>query len=159
VDALEELRHKSGTVFIAGNGGSSSTASHFAVDWGVGLGISQHPLRTISISESAASITATGNDQSFTRVFARQLECFGSPGDLLVLISASGNSQNLIETAETARSMGIKIASITGFDGGLLKTSSDISIHVETAILDYGVAEDLHLMIGHVIKESLRARA
>ena len=155
LEALRDARESLRTVFVAGNGGSSSTAGHYTVDWGVGAGLTNPPLKVLSLSESAASITATGNDLAFSRVFSRQLENLAAPGDLLIAVSASGNSPNLVDLVNSARAKAIKVASITGFDGGLLRSMSDISIHVPTNLGDYGVAEDVHLMIGHMVKEAL----
>lgn len=155
LEALREVRGNSRTVFVAGNGGSSSTAGHYTVDWGIGAGLKNPPLKVFSLAENAASITATGNDLDFSQVFSRQLENLAMPDDLLVAISASGKSPNLVELVNSAKAKGIKVASITGFDGGSLRLMSDISIHVPTNIGDYGVAEDIHLMIGHMVKEAL----
>lgn len=152
---LLETRKREGTVFIAGNGGSASTAGHIAVDWMIGTSIPKPPLRVISLAENNATVTALGNDHSFGSIFSRQLLTLGKPDDLLVAISASGNSENLIEAAELAQNSGMKVCAITGFDGGALKKLSDIAVHVPTEIGDYGVAEDAHLVIGHAVKEAL----
>lgn len=154
---LAKARESESTVFIAGNGGSASTAAHIALDWMLGAGLSNPPLRVVNIAESSASITATGNDISFERVFSRQLSSLAKFGDLLVVISASGNSRNLVELATVAKSVGVKLVAMTGFDGGRLAQMADLSVHVPTAIGDYGVAEDIHLMIGHIVKEALIA--
>lgn len=154
---LAEARKSGSTVFIAGNGGSASTAAHIALDWMLGTGLLNPPLRVVSISDSSASITATGNDFSFDQVFSRQLASLASSGDLLVVISASGNSPNLIKVAQEAKRLGVQVVAMTGFDGGRLAQMADLSVHVPTAIGDYGVVEDLHLMIGHIVKEALIA--
>lgn len=157
VSLLQRIRRSGATVFIAGNGGSASTAGHIALDWMLGTGLSSPPLRVISLAESSASITATGNDFAFDTVFSRQLKPLARHGDLLVVISASGNSPNLVGVAQEAKEIGVQVVAITGFDGGLLAQAADVSVHVPTAIGDYGVAEDLHLMIGHIVKETLIA--
>jgi len=157
VAKLFDIRNEGSTVFVAGNGGSASTASHYAVDWMLGTALVNPSLRVIALTESAASITATGNDQGFDRIFQRQLEHLGQARDLLVVVSASGNSPNLVALVRFAQSVGIVAVAITGFDGGALKQLADVSLHVETAAGDYGIAEDLHLMIGHVVKEALIA--
>jgi D-sedoheptulose 7-phosphate isomerase len=155
VDVLHAARKNGRTVFVAGNGGSASTSGHFVIDWAYGSGLSNPPLRVVSLADSSPAITATGNDQSFERVFLRQLETHGKPGDLLIMISASGNSPNLLTLLPFCKAHEIQIIAMTGFDGGELKRNADISIHVETELGDYGVAEDLHLMIGHITKEAL----
>ena len=155
VSMLLAVRHRGGTVFVAGNGGSTSTASHYVVDWMFGTGIVDPPLPVIALADNLSGVTATGNDLDFGSIFSRPLSALGKSGDLLVVVSASGNSPNLLSAVNSARSGGISIASITGFDGGSLKDIADVAIHVPTAIGDYGVAEDIHLMIGHMVKEAL----
>ena len=157
VAALIETRESAGTIFIAGNGGSASTAQHYAVDWGVGSRIEDPPVKVLSLTDNMASITSTGNDLSFVEIFSRQLRNLAKSGDLLVVISASGNSPNLLESVSSAKQLGLKTVSVTGFDGGRLKNLTDLSIHMSTEAGDYGVAEDLHLMLGHAVKEALRA--
>lgn len=152
---LIEARQRSATIFLAGNGGSSSTVNHYAIDWMLGTEVGNPPFRVISMSESVASVSATGNDKGFDFVFSRQLERLGEQGDLLVLVSASGNSPNLLEAAKVAKVKGIRIVSVSGFDGGRLKDLADVSVHTPTQAGDYGVAEDVHLAIGHMIKEAL----
>lgn len=155
VSMLLAVRHRGGTVFIAGNGGSTSTASHYAVDWMLGTGIVDPPLPVIALADNLSGVTATGNDLDFDSIFSRPLSTLGKRGDLLVVVSASGNSPNLVKVATEARSNGISVAAITGFDGGALKKIADIAVHVPTKMGDYGVAEDIHLMIGHMVKEGL----
>lgn len=152
---LVQARKKGSTILLAGNGGSASTVNHYAIDWMLGTEIENPSLRVISLSESVSSVTATGNDQMFDRVFSRQLERLGVAGDTVVLVSASGNSPNLVQAAEAAKRMGMRIVGITGFSGGKLREIADVSVHVPTDNGDYGVAEDLHLAIGHIIKEVL----
>jgi D-sedoheptulose 7-phosphate isomerase len=155
VNELMSVRRSGSTVFIAGNGGSASTASHISLDWMLGTNLVNPPLRVISLVDSTASITATGNDIAFLDIFSRPLRALAQEGDLLVVVSASGNSPNLVSLVETARDKGVRVAAITGFDGGRLAKAADLSIHVATEIGDYGVAEDIHLMIGHMVKEAL----
>jgi D-sedoheptulose 7-phosphate isomerase len=155
VSMLLAVRHRGGTVFVAGNGGSTSTASHYVVDWMLGTGIADPPLPVIALADNLSGVTATGNDLDFDSIFSRPLSTLGKKGDLLVVVSASGNSPNLLSAVKQARSSGISIAAITGFDGGALKKIADVAIHVPTAIGDYGVAEDIHLMVGHMVKEAL----
>lgn len=157
LSSLSAAQESGSTVFITGNGGSATTAEHIALDWMLGTGLTKPPLRVISLAISPATITATGNDLSFQDVFSRQLRSLADQGDLLVVISASGNSPNLIKIAVDAKELGVQLIAMTGFDGGQLAQMADVSVHVPTAIGDYGVAEDLHLMIGHIVKEALIA--
>lgn len=152
---LVQARRRGSTVLLAGNGGSASTVNHYAIDWMLGTEIENPPLRVVSLAESVSSVTATGNDQAFERVFSRQLERLGVEGDVVVLVSASGNSPNLIVAAETAHKIGMRVVVVTAFDGGKLREIADVSVHVPTKNGDYGVAEDLHLAIGHIVKELL----
>ena len=143
-------------VYIAGNGGSATTAAHMAADLGVGSLRRKNPLRCISLVENSGVLTATGNDIGFNSIFAQQIKLLGRTGDVLVCFSASGNSKNLIEAVTTAKKLGLMTVSITGFDGGKLKNICDLSIHVTTKIGSYGVVEDVHSSISHVLTEVIR---
>lgn len=157
--ALELLgaRQRGSTIFLAGNGGSASTVNHYAIDWALGTEVDNPPFRVLSLSESVASLSATGNDKTFDLVFARPLRRLGEEGDVLVVVSASGNSPNLLAAVSVAQEKGVRVVAVTGFDGGKLKSLADVSVHIPTALGDYGVAEDLHLSVGHIIKEMLIA--
>ncbi len=146
----------SGTVYVIGNGGSASTASHMAVDLGVGSLRRQNPVRCISLVENSGVLTATSNDIDFTSVFAQQIKLLGRAGDVLICFSASGNSENLIEGVLTAKKLGVITVGITGFDGGRLKHICDLSIHIPTKIGSYGVVEDVHSSVSHVLTEVIR---
>lgn len=155
---LGEVRESRATVFVIGNGGSASTASHFANDWMLGTEIARPPLRVLSLTDNVPALTSTGNDQSFSRVFTRQLEFLSESSDLLIAISASGNSPNILDAISFAKSIGMKSVGLTGFNGGQLSKVVDLSVHVPTQLGDYGVVEDVHLAIGHVMKELLIER-
>jgi|AntAceMinimDraft_12_1070368.scaffolds.fasta_scaffold30167_2 D-sedoheptulose 7-phosphate isomerase len=157
VEILLAARERGATVFIAGNGGSASTASHYVVDWMLGTEISDPPLPVVALTDNVPGLTATGNDVEFSEIFSRQLRSLGKPGDVLIVVSASGNSPNLLAALHEAQSRTISVVAITGFDGGKLKDLADVSVHVSTQLGDYGVAEDIHLTIGHVVKEALMA--
>ena len=152
-----EVRKSMGTIFIIGNGGSAATASHMATDLMFGSNLGNPELRVISLAENSSIITATGNDVNFTQVFSRQLHNLGRGGDILIAISASGNSPNLVEAVKEAKNLKMQSVGITGFDGGLIKKLADFSIHVPTKIGSYGQAEDLHLMINHMIINYLKS--
>ena len=154
---LLDARQRGSTIFLAGNGGSASTVNHYAIDWALGTEVDDPPFRVLSLSDSVASLSATGNDKTFDLVFARLLRRFGVEGDVLVVVSASGNSPNLLAAVSVAREKGVRVVAVTGFDGGKLKSLADVSVHIPTALGDYGVAEDLHLSVGHIIKEMLIA--
>jgi len=159
VDKIDQIRKNDGTIFLAGNGGSATTASHFVADLGVGSLLRKNPTKALSLTENTAVITAVSNDQAYLNVFERQLELLGSSSDLLVVISASGNSQNIIQAIKRAEILGMQVFSLTGFDGGKVKNlTQDFNIHVETPIGQYGLVEDIHLTICHIVTECIRAR-
>lgn len=153
---LGAARRTNALVLIAGNGGSASTASHMATDLGVGSHKEGAGLRAICLSDNASVITATANDISFERIFAEQIELLATRGDVVILISASGNSPNILEAYESAVSVGASVIALTGFDGGSLRESAAICVHVPTALGDYGPVEDVHLMINHMLTEMVR---
>ena len=155
--AINQARKTGGTVYIAGNGGSASTASHFATDIGIGSLNRANPVRSLSLCDNTAAITAIANDMDYSSIFAQQLKLLGKQGDLLIVISASGNSDNLIKAVEVASALGMQSHSLTGFDGGKLKQLTlGQNIHVETPKGAYGLVEDAHLAICHVITECIR---
>lgn len=151
IQALLDARERGATVFFIGNGGSAATASHFANDLAIGTDSYDKPFRVVSLTDNQAIITAIANDFGYQDIFVRQLRVLGRPGDLLVGISASGNSPNLLSAFEYANSAGIKTVAITAFDGGKMKTIADEGIHVPTAPKEYGPAEDAHMMLDHLV--------
>jgi len=159
VDLLADTLISGGYVFIVGNGGSATTASHMATDLGVGSQRVGVGVRAVSLSDNSGATTATGNDLSFEDIFATQIRLLGREGDVLIAISASGRSPNLIRASLEAKKQGMRVAALTGFSGGQLKEVADISIHVETDDGDYGPAEDAHLVVNHMVTELLRQRA
>jgi D-sedoheptulose 7-phosphate isomerase len=155
---ISSVRKSNNCVYIAGNGGSAATASHFATDIGTGSLSRKNPIKAISLNDNSSVITATSNDISFDLVFANQIKLLASPGDLLILISASGNSVNLLRAFHQAKEVGVNVFSLTGFDGGeLRRVTVGSNIHVSTKIGEYGVVEDLHLAICHTLTECLRS--
>lgn len=151
VKTLLEARAKGATVYFIGNGGSAATASHFANDLAIGTNSYEKPFRVISLADNQAIITAIGNDFGYEEIFVRQLQVVGKPGDVLVAISASGNSSNLIRAMEYAGSAKIKTIAITAFDGGRMKQIADEVLHVPTGPKEYGPAEDAHMILDHLV--------
>ena len=146
-------------VFIAGNGGSAATAEHFTVDLGVGSHIRnvKNVVTAVALTSNTSNITAISNDLTFKSVFSIQLEVLRpTKDDVVIVISASGNSPNIIELLECAKNLNITTCALTGFNGGRAKEIADISIHVPTEIGEYGIVEDLHLSICHAVAEALR---
>jgi len=145
------------TLYVIGNGGSAMTASHMATDLGIGSLRHRNPVRCISLVENTGVLTATGNDMDFSSIFKQQLKLLGRRGDVLICISASGNSTNLIEAVLEAKNMGVLTVAITGFDGGRLREVCDISVHTPTRIGSYGIVEDIHSTVSHVLTEVIRS--
>ncbi len=156
--ALEEAGDKGRQVFILGNGGSAAMASHMAVDFSKTAANPKKPLlRCVSLADNAPFITAVGNDLSFDEVFSRQMENLLKPKDVVLIISGSGNSRNLVSAARLARRRKAWIGALLGFDGGALKGLADASLIVASD--QYGVIEDVHLSLGHMLTFYLKQRA
>lgn len=151
IETLLDARHRGATVFFIGNGGSAATASHFANDLAFGTNDYEKPFRVISLTDNVPVLTALGNDFGYEEIFVRQLRVFGRPGDVLIGISASGNSANLIMAFDYALAEGIKTVAITAFDGGKMKAMADEGVHVPTGPKEYGPAEDAHMVLDHLV--------
>ena len=151
IETLLDARERGANIYFIGNGGSAATASHFANDIAIGTNSYDKPFRAVSLTDSNAIITAVGNDFGFEEIFVRQLRVLGRAGDVVVAISASGNSPNLIRAFDYAKSIGIKTVAITAFDGGKMKQMADEGVHVPTAPKEYGPAEDAHMILDHLV--------
>lgn len=159
IESIVRTKSAGGRVFTAGNGGSASTAEHFAVDLGVGsLNRSfGSQIDVVSLSSNLSVITACANDINFGEVFSRQLLVHNpSKKDLLIVFTASGNSENIINVMRIAREHNLTTCAFTGFDGGVAAEVAEIPIHLESNIGEYGIIEDIHLSICHAITEILR---
>ncbi|MBW3632230.1 MAG: SIS domain-containing protein [Chloroflexi bacterium] len=144
-------------VFVVGNGGSAATASHFACDLGKGTRRDGPPtFRVVSLTDNMPLLTAWANDSGYDRVFAEQLQTLAHPGDVLVVISASGNSPNVIAAVETARSCGMDVVGLTGRSGGSLAQLVDVVVHVPSDRIE--VVEDAHLVAAHSLCVAVRER-
>ena len=151
VDLLLQARQSGRNIFFVGNGGSAATSSHFANDLSIGTRQQEKPFKVISLVDNIATLSAIGNDYGYDQIFARQINVYGQKNDLLVGISASGNSPNLLRAFEVGQELGLTTVSITAFDGGKLKKIADHSVHVPTNAGEYGPAEDAHLILDHLI--------
>jgi len=148
VEIVKNTYEKGKCIFCIGNGGSAATANHFAADFSKNaVSNGMKPPKVISLSTNVEYITALANDTGYDNVFAGQLENLASEGDLLIAISASGNSPNIIRAVETARKKGVYVIGMSGFTGGRLKEISDLSIYINAA--KYELIEDVHLIILH----------
>lgn len=142
-------------VYVCGNGGSAAISNHLHCDHskGVQTGTDFRP-RIISLVSVIETMTAISNDISYDDVFAYQLKTMADPDDVLVVISSSGNSQNIIKVLNLASQIGLKTIALTGFDGGAAAKTADISIHVDAS--NYGVVEDAHQSIMHILAQFIR---
>jgi len=155
VEILLVARENGTTIFFAGNGGSAATASHFANDLAFGTNDYEKPFKVMSITDNVPVLTALGNDYGYDEIFIRQLKVYGRKGDVLVGISASGNSQNLISAFEYATTVGIKTVALTAFDGGKMRKIANQCVHIPTGKKEYGPAEDLHMILDHLVANYL----
>ncbi len=151
---LTRISQLGGTVFVAGNGGSFATASHFVTDLCKRSNSSK--LMAFVLGANQSLLTMIGNDLGFEQIFSEELGIHGSESDLLILLSASGNSENLLFAAEVAKKMKIKVVGVTGFDGGELAKLADISIHTPSQMGEYALVEDAHSIVCHFISVTLR---
>ena len=162
-DAIYKCYEQRNTLFIIGNGGSGSNASHFCEDLGKGTlrredfdNDQKKRLRVLSLTDNSPYILAWGNDEGFDRVFVEQLKNLANPGDLLLAISGSGNSPNILRAVDWANRNGLKTFGCTGFSGGKLRLLAQHGLHVP--LDDMGIVESIHLTAFHWIVDNLHAR-
>ena len=151
-DIIKLLDENRGRIYIIGNGGSAATASHMVNDLGAGLrrrGIRSFDVESLSDNTSVCS--ALANDIGYENIFYMQLKNRLKKDDILIAVSCSGNSQNILKAARYANKKNAKVVGVTGFDGGELKKMSDINFHVATAKEEYGLVEDMHMILNHII--------
>src|SRR5205823_8250069 len=162
-DAIFDCYQHKRMVFLCGNGGSGSNASHFCEDLGKGTlrredyeNDAKPRLRVLSLTDNTPYILAWGNDEGFERVFVEQLKNLASPGDLLIAISGSGNSPNVLRAVEWANRNGMKTFGCTGYSGGRLRTLAQQGLHVP--LDDMGLVESIHLTAFHWVVGDLYRR-
>jgi len=144
-------------VFVIGNGGSAATASHFACDLSKGTRRDGPPtFHVVSLTDNVPLLTAWANDSGYDRVFSEQLTALARPGDLLVAISASGNSPNVVAAVDAARSCGMSVVSLSGRSGGRLAHLVDVLVNVPSDTIE--VVEDAHLIVAHSLCVAVRER-
>ena len=144
-------------VFVVGNGGSAATASHFACDLSKGTRRDGPPtFQVVSLTDNVPLLTAWANDSGYERVFSEQLIALGRPGDLLVAISASGDSPNVVAAIDAARSLGMAVVGLTGRSGGHLAPLADVVVNVPSDRIE--VVEDAHLVVTHSLCVAVRER-
>ena len=151
-DDLTAARARRGWIYLIGNGGSAATASHMATDLAKDrFGDPSLLFKVQSLSDNAALVTATGNDSGYDRLFVSQLERVLEPNDLVIAISSSGNSPNVVKAVEYARSRGVKTWGLSGFDGGQLRLSAERCVHIPTKKGHYGFHEDVTSILNHML--------
>jgi D-sedoheptulose 7-phosphate isomerase len=159
VGAALDLLHATHTagkqVFLAGNGGSAATASHMANDLSWGLTRARlRPMRAVALTDNVPVMTAIANDAGYEEMFAAQLDALGAAGDLLIAISASGNSPNVVKVLERAARIGLRSIGFLGMGGG--KAASMVDVAVVVPASDYGPIEDVHMVLDHLALAYLR---
>lgn len=150
MDLLVRTMEAGNTVYIFGNGGSASTASHFQNDFN--KGISEHTEKKFNfqcLNDNVATVLAVANDIGYEEIFRFQLQGHLKPGDIVIGISGSGNSTNVLNAVQYAREQGNKVVGVYGFGGGKLKTLSDY--HLEAKTTSMQITEDIHMMFDHLM--------
>ena len=155
IKILQRARMQGNQVFIMGNGGSASTATHFVCDLAKNT---RHPelphFRAIGLTDNMAIFSAYANDEGYENVFAKQLANLIQPGDVVIGISASGNSQNVLNAIQEVKRNSVTTIAFTGFDGGRLGGMVDVNIHVKSHIIEH--VEDIHLILEHMIVKAIK---
>jgi D-sedoheptulose 7-phosphate isomerase len=157
IDTLHQARLKGNTIFTMGNGGSASTSTHLACDLGKNTRKNGWPnFKVMGLADNMAIFSALANDEGYENVFVQQLASFVKPDDVVIGISASGKSPNVLKAIEYANQAGAITVGFTGFDGGKLAKMVDINLHVDSNCIEQ--VEDVHLMLEHMIATALRVR-
>ncbi len=154
IKILLEARDNNKCIYIMGNGGSASTASHFVCDFNKGMSYGKDKrFKVICLNDNIPTMMAYSNDLSYEDIFVEQLKNFLSPSDVVIGISGSGNSKNILKAVEYANSKGAVTVGLTGYDGGILRRISKYSINAN--IDNMQVSEDIHIMICHMVHNVL----
>ena len=154
IDLIKTTYEAGKKIVTCGNGGSASTASHYITDWNKMVNLATgNKFRGVSLCDNIGLITAYGNDLSYDEIFSGQAKAILDEGDLLVAISGSGNSTNVIKAVEYANSIGAVTLAIVGYDGGKLMPLAQHSVWVPS--MDMQLCEDVHFMFGHLVMKSL----
>lgn len=158
VTMLRDLFSRGGTLYVCGNGGSAAIANHMTCDMLKGVRTDTPlPPRIVSLSTQVELITAIANDMDYAEVFAYQLRSLAKPGDGLLVISSSGNSENIVRALECAREGGLGTIAMTGFSGGRCAGMATVNLHVPCH--NYGIVENIHQSLMHVMAQYLRLSA
>lgn len=150
VEAILLAYERNANIYIFGNGGSAATASHFVCDFNKGISEKREKkFNFVCLNDNVAQMMAIANDYSFEDVFCYQLNGRLKPNDLVIAISGSGNSKNIIRAAQYAKEIGASVIGITGYDGGKLKEIADY--HMDAMVDDMQISEDLHMIFDHMM--------
>ncbi len=153
---IEEARKQRKQVFLCGNGGSAANALHIANDFTAAMFKgTRDAIRANALPSNVGVLTCIGNDLSYEQVFSQQLRILADPGDILIVLSGSGNSPNILAALEEARLLGVRSVAILGFNGGKALTKADHIIHF--ALNDMQIVEDLQIVVGHMIMRHISA--
>ena len=156
---LENAYNSNQSIYVIGNGGSAANASHFAQDLAKGIFFEKPVAKTmkaISLTDNIAHITAIANDTGYQNIFSAQLNTYAQDSDVLICISGSGNSENIVEAVKAAKQKNMFVIGVTGFDGGQLKSIANFSVHVP--LHEMCTVESIHSIIFHLIVLELRER-
>jgi D-sedoheptulose 7-phosphate isomerase len=156
VDIISSSLASGGLLLIAGNGGSAADAQHIAAELTGRFMRERQPLRALALHGNTSALTAIGNDYGYEHVFARELSAHARPGDVLLAISTSGNSRNILRAIEVARKINVRIIGLTGESGGQMRTACDLCLCV--ASKSTARSQEMHITIGHTICELLEER-
>ncbi len=158
VETLQNARLEGRKVFVMGNGGSASTANHFVCDLAKNTRHDSLPhFRVIGLTDNMAIFSAYANDEGYENVFAAQLANLVEAEDVVIAISASGNSANVVKAIQEAKSYNAVTVGFTGFTGGKLASLVDIQVHVDSYVIEH--VEDIHLMLEHMIVKAIKDMA
>ncbi len=154
--AFLDAYHKGGNIYVFGNGGSGATASHVAGDFlkGASYGLDKR-FKMICLNDNIASMMAIANDIGYEDIFIEPLKNFIGKNDLVIGISGSGNSENVVRAMTYAKEQGVKTLALSGFNGGKISKLADISVHAD--VMDMEVCEDIHMIIFNIIKKEMQA--
>lgn len=148
---MEEVLRAGGKILLCGNGGSAADSQHIAAEFVVRFKANRQALPAIALTTDSSVLTATGNDFDFDHIFARQVEALGREGDLLIAISTSGTSRNVLQAAARAKAMGLRVYSFTNEDGGELAGMTDLNFFAGSRLTSH--AQEMHITALHAISE------
>lgn len=154
VELIVDTIHSNKKIITCGNGGSASTASHYITDWNKMYNLTTgNKLRGMSLCDNVGLITAYGNDLNFESIFSEQINTLMDEEDLLIVISGSGNSPNILKAIDAAKRNGSRVLGILGYDGGKALSMCDVAFHVPS--WDMQICEDIHLSFGHIVMKTI----